>query len=172
MVLTRPVEMHTTLFAKNAYALVHVRICNGAEASLPSIFLETCASIVQAVVCRSLLPPLLLSRPNPSPDAVRSRNPSKSTIAHDAVAAAVSHKHNSIIRVGAGLINFVYGSHSLLATELILQRILFWPWFLQAFLLSVFMNAALWLFSKKKREKQTPYFKSRDYPLLIKAQMS
>jgi len=33
--LTTPVEMHTTLSAKNAYALVYARICNGAEASLP-----------------------------------------------------------------------------------------------------------------------------------------
>ena len=56
--------------------------------------------------CR-LPPALLLSRRNQSPDAVRSRNPSKSTLAHDAVAAAVSHKLHSIIRVGAGLIQFV-----------------------------------------------------------------
>jgi len=51
-------------------------------------------NIVQAVVCR---PPCLLSRRKWSPDAVRSRNPSKSTLAHDAVAAAVSRKHYSII---------------------------------------------------------------------------
>jgi len=73
-------------------------ICNGAEASLPwkllQTYLESCASIVQAVVCRPLLPPLLLSQPNPSPNAVRSRNPSKSTLAHDAVTAAVLHKHH------------------------------------------------------------------------------
>jgi len=61
--------------------------------------------------CR-LPPALLLSRRNQSPDAVRSRNLSKFTLAHDAVAAAVSHKHHSIIRVGAGLIQFVYGSLS------------------------------------------------------------
>ena len=47
--------------------------------------------------------------------AVRSRNPSKSTLAHDAVAAAVLHKHHLIIRVGAGLIQVVYGSRSHLA---------------------------------------------------------
>jgi len=29
-------------------------------------------------------------------------------LAHDAVAAAVLHKHHPIIRVGAGLIQFVY----------------------------------------------------------------
>jgi len=104
------------LSAKNAHALVHARLCNGAEDSLPwklwRTYLESCASIVQAVVCRPLLPPVLLSRPNPSSDAVRSRFPSKFTLAHDAVAAAVSHKHDSIIRVSAGFIQFVYGSHS------------------------------------------------------------
>ena len=63
---------------------------------------------------RRLPTALLLSRSNQSPDAVRSslRNPSKSTLAHDAVSAAVSQKHNLIICVGAGLIQFVYGSHS------------------------------------------------------------
>jgi len=39
-------------------------------------------------------------------------NPSKSTLDHDAVAAAVSHKYNLIIPVGAGLLKFVHGSHS------------------------------------------------------------
>jgi len=124
MVLTTPVDMPAAciLSAKNAHALVHARLCNNAEESLPwkqlRIYLESCPSIVQAVVCRPLLPTVLLSRPNLSPDAVRSRNPSKSTLAHDAVAAAVSHKHHSIIRVGAGLIQFVYGSRPKRATEL------------------------------------------------------
>ena len=64
---------------------MHARLCNGAEASLPwkllQTYVESCASIVQAVVCRPLLPCVLLSRPNPSHDAVWSRNPSKSTLA-------------------------------------------------------------------------------------------
>jgi len=60
-----------------------------------------------------LLPAQLLSRPNLSPDAVRSRNLSKSTLAHDAVAAAVSHKHLSVIRVGAGLIALALGCKGL-----------------------------------------------------------
>jgi len=122
---------------KNAYGLVHARLCNGAEAPFPwkllRIYLESCGSIVQAVVCRPLLPPFLLSRPNPLPDAVRSRNPSKSTLAHDAAAAAVLHKHHSIIRVGAGLIQFVYGSHWHLATEVTSSRIPFWPFFRMSF---------------------------------------
>jgi len=48
-------------------------------------------------------------------DAARFKNPSKSTLAHDAVAAAVLHKHHLIIRVGAGFIQFVYGLRSHLA---------------------------------------------------------
>jgi len=59
-----------------------------------------------------LLLALLVSRQNQSPDAVCSRNPSKFTLPYDAVAAAVLHKHHSIICVGAGLFQFVDGSHS------------------------------------------------------------
>jgi hypothetical protein len=44
------------LSAKNANELVHARLCNGAEPSLPwkllRTYLESCTSIVQAVVCR------------------------------------------------------------------------------------------------------------------------
>jgi len=43
---------------------------------------------------------------NPLRDAVRSSDPSKSTLAHDAVATAVLYKHHPIIRVDAGLIQF------------------------------------------------------------------
>jgi len=94
------------LSAKNAHALVHARLCNCAEASeaLPlklwQTYLESCASIVQAVV---YCPPCLLSRRNQSPNAGRSRNPS--ALAHDTITTAVSHKHHLIIRVGAGLIH-------------------------------------------------------------------
>ena len=132
MVLTTPDKNAYILFAKNAHGLVHVRLCNGAEASFPwkilRTYLESCASIVQAVICRPLLLPCLLCRQNPSPDAVRSRNPSKSTPAHDAVAAAVSHKHYSIICVGAGLIQFLHGFHSHLS-RVTSSRNLFWPFF-------------------------------------------
>ena len=122
----RTTPVNACILSAKMHGLVHARLCNDAEASLPwkllRIYLQSCASIVQAVVCRPLLPPLLLSRLNPSPDAVRPRNISTSTLAHDAVAAAVSHKHHSIIRVGADLIQFVYGSHSRLATELTHHR--------------------------------------------------
>ena len=70
--------------------------------------------------CRLLFTARPTARPlasNPLRDAVRSRNPSKSTLAHDTVATAVLHKHHLIIRVGAGLIQFVYRSHLRLATE-------------------------------------------------------
>jgi len=53
------------------------------------------------------------------------RNPSKSTLAHDAVAAVVLHEHHLIICVGAGLIQFVYGSHSRMAADLTLDKIYF-----------------------------------------------
>jgi len=145
MVLTTPVENACILSAKNAYVLVHARICNSAKDSLPWKLLRTypesqaCASIVQAVVCRLLLLPVLLSRPNPSPDAVRSRNPSKSTLTHDAVAAVVLHKHHSIICVGAVLIQFVYGSHSRLAADFMPNKVLFSPWFSRAFLTHYFL---------------------------------
>jgi len=103
------------LSAKNAHALVHARLRSGAETSLPwkllQTYLESCASIVQAVV-------LLLSRRNQSPNAVLSKNPSKSTLAHDAVTTAVSHKHHSIIRVGAGLIQLSMVRTRSVATEL------------------------------------------------------
>ena len=98
-------HMHTCTYISPQ--LVHARLCNGAGASLPwkllRTYLESCANIVQAVVYRStLLPPALLL-------AIRqltlfTQNPSKFTLAHDAIAAAVLHEPHLIIRVGAGLI--------------------------------------------------------------------
>jgi len=64
-------------------------------------------------------------------DVVRSRHPSKFTLAHDAVATAVLHEHNLIIRVGAGLIQFVYRSHLRLAMEATRNRNAFSPFFPQ-----------------------------------------
>jgi len=43
------------------------------------------------------------------------------------------HKHHLIIRVGAGLIQFVYGSHSRMAADLTLDKNLFWLPFSRAF---------------------------------------
>jgi len=55
MVRTTPVNA-CILSATNAHALVHARLCNGVEASLLwkllRTYLESCASIVEAVVRR------------------------------------------------------------------------------------------------------------------------
>ena len=53
----------------------------------------------------------------------------KFTPAHDSVAAAVSHKHHSIIRVGAGLIQFVHARTCSLATDVSSNKFLFQPFF-------------------------------------------
>jgi len=50
-------------------------------------------------------------------------------LAHDEVAIAVLHKHHPIIRVGAGLIQFVYRSHLRLTTEATRNRHAFSPFF-------------------------------------------
>ena len=115
-------HMHTCIYISPQ--LVHTRLCNGAAASLPwkllRTYLESCANIVQAVI--SARPPALSSSMPPSYGPVRLRNPSKSTQAHDAVPAAVLHKHHLIIRVGAGLIQFVYRPHSRMAADLTLDK--------------------------------------------------
>ena len=106
--------MHADSLQKNAYGFVYARLFNCAAASLPwrllQTYLESCANIVQTA--RPTVRSLAALR-----DVVRSRNPSKSTLAHAAIATAVLHKHHPIIRVGAGLIQFVYRSHLRLATE-------------------------------------------------------
>ena len=94
------------LCAKNAYGLVYARLFNCAAASLPRrllpTYLKSCANIVQAVVyCPPYSPP---SSQQSVVRRVRSGNPSKSTVDHDAVATVVLHKHHLIICVGAGLI--------------------------------------------------------------------
>jgi len=77
--------------------------------------------------CRLSFPPALLPLVEPAAlllarcPTCSLRNMSKSTLAHDAVAAVVLHKHHLIIRVGAGLIQFVYGSHSRMAADLTLD---------------------------------------------------
>ena len=120
--------MHMHICIYISPQLVHAHLYNSAAASLPwkllRTYLESCANIVQAIVSarpaaqldEGLIEPAapLLARCPP----VRSRNTSKSTLAHDAVAAVVLHKHHLIIRVGAGLIQFVHGSHSSMATDL------------------------------------------------------
>jgi len=75
----------------------------------------------------ALLPPALLLTIRQL--TLFTKNPSKSTLAHNTVAAAVLHKHHPIIRVGAGLVQFVYGSHSRWATGVTSSKILSPPSF-------------------------------------------
>ena len=107
-----------------AYSTVQQFRCHGS-------YCELILSLARTS-CRLLFTDRPTTRPlagNPLRDAVRSRNPSKSTPAHDAVATAVLHKHHPIIRVGAGLIQFVYRSHLRLSTEVTRNRNAFSPFF-------------------------------------------
>jgi len=113
--------MHSCM---RAYSTVQQLLCHGSYCELILSLLRTS--------CRLLF----TARPTACPllrDAVHSRNPSKSTLADDAVATAVLHKHHLIIRVGAGLIQFVYRSHLRLATEATRNRNAFWPFFARVF---------------------------------------
>ena len=95
-----------------AYSTVQQLLCHGRYCELILSFART--------LCRLLFTARPTDRPlegNPLRDAVRSRNSSKSTLAHDAVATAVLHKYHPIIHVGAGVIQFVYRSHLRLVTE-------------------------------------------------------
>ena len=103
-----------------AYSTVQQLLCHGS-------YCELILSLARTS-CRLLF----TARPSAHPllrDAVRSINPSKSTLAHDAVTTAVLHKHHPMIRVGAGLIKFVYRSHLRLAKEVTHNRNAFSPFF-------------------------------------------
>ena len=107
-----------------AYSTVQQLLCHGG-------YCELILSLARTS-CRLLFNARPTARPlagNPLHDVVRSRNPSKSTLAHDAVATAVLHKHHPIIRVGAGLIQFVFSSHLRLVTEATRNRNAFSPFF-------------------------------------------
>ena len=105
------IKMHMDLCMRS-YSTVQQLLCHGG-------YCELILSLARTS-CRLLFTARPTARPlagNPLRDVVRSRNPSKSTLAHDAVATAVLQKHHPIICVGAGLIQFVYRSHLRLATE-------------------------------------------------------
>jgi len=107
-----------------AYSTVQQLLCHGG-------YCEFIFSLARTS-CRLLFIAHPTARPlagNPLRDVVRPRNPSKSTLAHDAVATAVLHKHHPIIRVGAGLIQSVYRLHLHLATEATRNRNAFSPFF-------------------------------------------
>jgi len=106
-----------------AYSTVQQLLCHGGYCELILSLARTSYRLLFTV--RPTARPLA---GNPLRD-VRSRNPSKSTLAHDAVGTAVLHKHHPIIRVGAGLIQFVYRSHLRLATEATVNTNAFSPFF-------------------------------------------
>jgi len=109
-----------------AYSTVQQLLCHGGYCELILSLARTSCRLLFTV--RPTARSLAALR-----DVVRSRNPSKSTLAHDAVAIAVLHKHHPIIRVGAGLIQFVYRSHLRLATEATRNRNAFSPFFPRVF---------------------------------------
>jgi len=103
-----------------AYSIVQQLLCHGGYCELILSLARTSCRLL--FTARPTAPSLAALR-----DAVRSRNPFKSTLAHDAVATAVLHKHHLIICVGAGLIQFVYRSRLRLATEATRNRNAFSP---------------------------------------------
>jgi len=113
-----------------AYSTVQQLLCHGGYRELILSLARTLCRL--SFTARPTVRPLA---GNPLRDVVRSRNPFKSTLAHDAVATAVLHKHHPIIRVGAGLIQFVYRSHLCLATarEDTRNRNAFSPFFARVF---------------------------------------
>ena len=103
-----------------AYSTVQQLLCHGC-------YCELILSLARTS-CRLLFTARPTARPlagNPLRDVVSSRNPSKSTLAHDAVATAVVHKHHPIICVGACLTI----SHLRLAIEATRNRNAFSPFF-------------------------------------------
>ena len=113
----------------STYSTVQQLLCHGGYCKLIlSLVRTSCRLLLNARPTARFLAALR--------DVVRSRNPSKSTLAHDAVATAVLHKHHPIICVGAGLIQFVYRSHLRLATEATRNRNAFSPFFPRVFLVS------------------------------------
>jgi len=81
------------------------------------------------------------------------------------VAAVVLHEHHMIIRVGAGLIQFVHGSHSRMAADLTLDKNLFSLPFSRVFSTVTALQHGTWMDEegfkktcireKKKRETST-----------------
>jgi len=141
------VYMHMHICIYISPQLVHARLCNSAATSLPwkllRTYLKSCANIVQAVISARNPAPSSSRPPSCWPVArhVRLRNPSKSKLAHDAVAAVVLHKHHRIIRVGAGFIQIVYGSHSRMAADLTLDKNLFLLLFSRGFCIEAFCSS-------------------------------
>jgi len=125
---------------------IYICICTHVYIYLHNSCMRACATVQQLpchgsycelilslarTSCRLSFPPALLPFVEPAALLLARchtcllRNVSKSTLAHDAVAAVVLHTHHLIIRVGASLIQFVNGSHSRMAADLTLDKNLF-----------------------------------------------
>jgi len=130
------------------YSTVQQLLCHGGYCKLILSLARTS--------CRLLFTDRPTARPlagNPLRDVVRSRNPSKSTLAHDAVATAVLHKHHPIIRVGAGLIQFVHRSHLRLSTETTRNRNAFSPFLLVFLVFKISFSFFICLWGKQKCDR-------------------
>ena len=101
------IYIHLHNSCMHAYATVQQFLCHGS-------YCELARTSCRLSFSPALLPLRRAGHPPAGPllDAVCLKIPSKSTLAHNEVAAVVLHKHHLIIRVGATLIQFVYGSHS------------------------------------------------------------
>jgi len=104
-----PMQLCSRFFAMEAIANLNwVLREHCADCRLPPALLPPAGRPALARSPAALLPSIRYS-------TLFAKNPSKSTLAHDVVAATVLHKHHSIIRVGTGLIQFIFGSRSYLA---------------------------------------------------------
>jgi len=117
-----------------AYATVQQLPCHGR-------YCELILSLARTL-CRLSFPAHPPSFRPPPCNPNFTKYPSKSTLAHDVVAAAMLHKHHPIIRVGAGLIQFVYGLHSRWATGVTSSKNLFPPSFGASFI--VWIDLQTW----------------------------
>ena len=131
MLLTTPVEMHAYSPQK-----MHMHSCMRAYSTVQKLLCHESYCELILSLARTLWRLLFTARPTVRPlagnllhDVVRSRNPSKSTLIHDAITTAVLHKHHPIIRFGADLIQFVYRSQLRLDTEATRNRNAFLPFF-------------------------------------------
>ena len=105
---------HMYIYISTTRACASVQQCSSFLGRNPchGSYCELILSLAR-ISCRLSFPPALLPLrragrpPAGSCPTCSLDNPSKPTLAHDAVAAVVLHKHHLIILVGAGLIKFV-----------------------------------------------------------------
>ena len=124
-----PAPVHARSYATVQKLLCHGNCCEPILSPARASFKQPSTARPATGPTNSVAHPSVRDGAAPPPNDVRSRNRPKSPPAHDSVAAAVSHKHHSIIRVGAGLIQFVHGRTYSSAAEVIPKEFLFPPFF-------------------------------------------